>query len=465
MSNDNLKQAFDANIVRRYTRHHGLKVVDISDRLPGYAAWLMGQKAAPKSSEQAKPAEHGPFPDTSKFKGLAQYQCIEPDAIPRREWLYSDLLLRKELSVTVAPGAVGKSLLSIAEALAMVSGKDLLEVYGDAFHCAKGRHFRVMLWNGEDNRVEMQRRITAARVHYELKQADLEGLFVVASDDELPIMLAKQMRDGTIINEALEDKLVAMLTENRIDMLSLDPFVSTHAVNENDNGAIQQVATMLKRIAQRANVAVSLVHHTTKLYGIEATVDSGRGAGSLTNKARIARALNLMTFDEAIALGVKDRENYFGYEASAMKANLSPKGVGKVWYRKISKGVGKSVNLFDAGDSVGVVTRADPKRVELSPEEIEAIQSEIATGENRTNWRLDVRSKTWAGFAVMAALDVDPSDKAARKRADAILKRLIEDGRLKTVDGVDGNRVRRRFVEVGEALHGPASVGDGEVCE
>src|SRR5690606_4620106 len=51
---------------------------------------------------------------------------VDPATIPPREWLYGRHLMRKFVSVTVAPGGVGKSSLAIVEAVAMASGKPLL---------------------------------------------------------------------------------------------------------------------------------------------------------------------------------------------------------------------------------------------------------------------------------------------------------------------------------------------------
>ena len=42
---------------------------------------------------------------------------------PPRDWLYGDILLRKFISMTVAPGGVGKSSLVAVETLAQVTGK------------------------------------------------------------------------------------------------------------------------------------------------------------------------------------------------------------------------------------------------------------------------------------------------------------------------------------------------------
>ena len=50
----------------------------------------------------------------------------DPATIPRRQWVYGHHLIRRFLSTTVAPGAVGKSSLTMVEAIAMATGRALL---------------------------------------------------------------------------------------------------------------------------------------------------------------------------------------------------------------------------------------------------------------------------------------------------------------------------------------------------
>src|SRR5271167_3724578 len=50
---------------------------------------------------------------------------IDPSFIPRRQWLYGNHYVRKFISLTVAPGAYGKSTLAMREALAIVTGRSL----------------------------------------------------------------------------------------------------------------------------------------------------------------------------------------------------------------------------------------------------------------------------------------------------------------------------------------------------
>ncbi|TGN61780.1 hypothetical protein E4L95_09185 [Paracoccus liaowanqingii] len=90
----------------------------------------------------------------------------DPAQIPPRQWLYGRHLIRGFVSLTVAPGGLGKSSLLVAEILAMAAGRPLL---GDN----PAHPLRVWLWNGEDPSEELQRRIQATCLHFGIEAEDL----------------------------------------------------------------------------------------------------------------------------------------------------------------------------------------------------------------------------------------------------------------------------------------------------
>ncbi|WP_371813323.1 AAA family ATPase [Ruegeria sp. HKCCA4008] len=119
-----------------------------------------------------------------------------------------------------------------------------------------------------------------------------------------------------------------------MDVLIIDPFVSSHKVGENDNGAIDLVAKEWARLADRCNCAIELVHDTRKTNGEEATTESGRGVTALLAAARSGRVLNKMGNDMKAEAGVQnDPSTYLAVTRD--KANLAPVG-DRVWRRMAS---------------------------------------------------------------------------------------------------------------------------------
>ena len=47
-------------------------------------------------------------------------------------------------------------------------------------------------------------------------------------------------------------------------LIVIDPLVGFHETPENDNAAMEKVATVLRRVARRTEAAVVVAHHTRK---------------------------------------------------------------------------------------------------------------------------------------------------------------------------------------------------------
>ena len=158
---------------------------------------------------------------------------------------------------------------------------------------------RVAYW-GEDPIDELARRVGAILKHFKIPREQIEGWLFVDSFRNLPLTIATLEKGTMIFPDA--DAVTAALIAQRIDVLILDPFVKTHGVSENDNGAIEQVARKFNDIAEAADCSIEAPQHIRKASNLgrsEVTVDDGRGAGSLKDAARCVRVINRMTPDEA----------------------------------------------------------------------------------------------------------------------------------------------------------------------
>jgi hypothetical protein len=361
------------------------------------------------------------------------YVWTDPAAIPVREWLYGRHLIRKFVSVTIAPGGVGKSSLLIAEALSMATGKPLL---GQRV----GAPLRIWLWNLEDPRDELQRRIQAACQHYGLISGDIGNRLFVDTGREQELCTAITTRNGAQIVRPTIDTLTAEMTANAIDVLIVDPFISSHQVTENDNPAMDMVAKEWGRIADRTRSAIELVHHTRKLSGDgEVTAESSRGGKALTDAARDVRAINRMSREEAEKAGVDNHRLFF--RAYSDKMNLAPPADKSDWFKL------ENVELAN-GDHVGVVTEwqwPDPFDG-ITVADLRAVQEAIDGKKLREN----VQAKDWAGHVIAGVLDLDASDKADRNKIQSCIKTWVASGALRIGSIEDDKGKIRPILEVGE---------------
>src|SRR5262249_5501804 len=98
-------------------------------------------------------------PAGKKTKGpfiIKPFSYFDPALLPQREWLYGRHYQRRTVSCTTAPGGFGKTTMDMIEGVAMTTCRDLL---GEQ----PLERLRVWMHNGEDNLIELNRRIGALR--------------------------------------------------------------------------------------------------------------------------------------------------------------------------------------------------------------------------------------------------------------------------------------------------------------
>lgn len=360
-----------------------------------------------------------------------------PEAqIPARQWLYGRHLLRRFVSVDVAAGGVGKSSVKIGEALAMATGRNL---YGSD---VSGGPLSVWLYNLEDPAEESERRIHATAKWFRVAPEDVEGRLYVDSGRDQRCVIATETEYGARIAQPVYEQLKAQLLARQIDVLIVDPFVSSHEVSENDNRAIDAVVKAWGRLADECNCSINLVHHVRKGNGQESTADSARGAKALVDAARSVIVFNRMTPEEAGLAGVAEDQRGFYFRTQNDKANLAPPDKA-AWYRM------NNVSL-DNGDQVGVACPWKwPELFDgISTRHLIAAQTAVSQG----SWQADPRSKgRWVGVVIAQVLDLDL--ELNRKRIGKIFAEWVENGSFEIVEKLNEDSKPRQFVEVGKWAH------------
>jgi hypothetical protein len=369
------------------------------------------------------------------------YMRRDPKAIPPRQWLHAGHYIRGFLSATIAPGGLGKTSLQLVEAIGMVCGRDLLKG-------TTARPLNVWYWNLEDPGDEIDRRIAAILLHYKIAPGSSEGRLFVNCEE--PLVIATRFRDETVVAAPVVGRLISEITRLQIDVLTVDPFVSSHRVPENDNGAIDAVAKTWSRIARTGNCAVEVAHHIRRPSSgstAEITVDDARGAGALKDAGRSVRVLNVMSKEEAETISIKpaQRRGYFHIDDG--KANMKPPAENIDWRKIVSVPLDNRTEEVE-GDWVGVVSKWKmPGALDgVTAGDLLKVQQRVAEG----RWRENSRADAWVGKAVAEALDLDQSEPGVRNRILAMLKIWLATGALKVVMGDDNIRHKREFVVVGE---------------
>ena len=104
--------------------------------------------------------------------------------------------------------ASGKTSMQLVEAVSVCLGRALLE---EEVH----EQCNVWIINGEDPLEEMQRRLAAVFIHYNIKPEEVKGKLFVDAGRELMIQFAKQTRDGILTDEDMLEYMVAEIKEEK----------------------------------------------------------------------------------------------------------------------------------------------------------------------------------------------------------------------------------------------------------
>jgi hypothetical protein len=373
-----------------------------------------------------KTAERYPLSEIASTPNQVRFSVSPVDykslfKVPRREKLYGSHLVAGYLSVIVAPGGMGKSSLLLAEAVDMASGG---KVFGRT-----QQSVAVLYWNGEDPFDELQRRVAAICKVYNITEEDLGSRLFLSSGRNSPLVIGAETREGVQINEPVIGEFKAEIQKYGIRIVMIDPFVSCHQVDENNNRRIDQIAKTLSKLAEETKCAIELVHHVRKIGpDVEITANDSRGASSLIAAARTVRVLNRASEADLANLQRPGEEgnarSYFRILND--KTNMAPPADKSDWYQI------KSVQLdngeFDApGDSVGVICRAEVISAfeGLSVGDLKKFQCALKdAGEKGLAY--NQQAQDWAGYALAVILGRDPSSKAEKRRLKQIIDRYID---------------------------------------
>jgi hypothetical protein len=349
------------------------------------------------------------------------------EAIPAREWIVRGLLIRKHISILVAPGGSGKSLLSAQLAIALALG-----LPWGGWTPLKAE--KVLLINAEDDGDEMRRRIHAACRVMGVNPRDLVGRLFLA-DDPRSIVVAKTSKEKVVLATPLADAIKKTVTEQGIGVIFVDPFAETFEGDENSNSEVKWAAAIWRAVARDCHCGVMLVHHTPKYAkGMAGDADAARGAGALVNSARIVSTLFTMTEEEARLFDLKADEAHRYVRFDDAKANLTLITGKARWFEKVS-------HELPNGDSVGVLKPWKPPGVfdGVSIETINDILQTIDAGRDGGKYLFNKKAgpdvtPAWAGSVIIEATGCD------RPKAAKFIAEWLQSGLLREAEYTSENR-------------------------
>lgn len=370
----------------------------------------------------------------------------DPKTIPRRAFLSPDKhYARKYIGASIGGGGRLKTSYGLFEAVEMAHGRSLTT--RDDLPAGP---LRALCLNAEEDQDELDRRVAAICLHYNISQSDLGRRLFVKSVRDRPMRFATLVRGVPTLNADALDQLTDFIRRERIDVFMLDPWVSFHAVRESENSDMDLVIKQgLGSIASATNSAGEIFHHPGKPKpgGQDTTVEDARGASAIIWAVRSARVFNYMTLDEAARVGVADDERRRHIRVANGKANMA--GAGKAEWLRIE------LENLPNGDEVACATLWKPQNpFDGLTEDDPQRGALLAQG---GAYRNSVQSPQWYGWKLAEMLGVPIAyggDNDARDlaRIKAIIKTWLKNKVLKVVARKDvGQRKEKDYIVPGPA--------------
>lgn len=271
---------------------------------------------------------------------------MDYDTIPPRGWLLGNTFCRGFVSGLIGEGSGGKTALRVAQCLAVATGRNIT-----------GEHVfvrgRVLLLVLEDGRDEIKRRLRAAMFHHRISKEELKGWLFVATLETFTAKLAVSI-GGDLQTGALKAMIEATIDRRQIDLVVIDPLKKAHGVAENDNTAMDYVATILTEIAVTRDCAVDTPYHQTKGSNEPGNADRGRGGGAFKDGGRLIYTMTAMSKQEAKLLGIEERERRPLRRIDSAKVNLVP-ATDTSWFELVSVPIHNGNDTYPQGDNVQTV--------------------------------------------------------------------------------------------------------------
>ena len=196
--------------------------------------------------------------------------------------LIDGLLERGDSLLISGQGGLGKSLATMSVGLSVAAGKPVFDQF------AVAEQHKVLLLQSENSLKATKNRLDAL-VSAHMSKADYP-VYKEALDRIFTIMIGDDCRlAGDVLNADFAKELKESLQATGADLLILDPLISYHSQEENDNSGMRKVLEQLSSIAG-PDTAIIVTHHHGK--GEHTGAHQARGATAILDWARGVITLN-----------------------------------------------------------------------------------------------------------------------------------------------------------------------------
>ena len=287
-------------------------------------------------------------PTAGPLAELGERNAAHIKTPPPRAWLLGNVFCRTFISSLIAEGGTGKTALRYAQLLSLAIGRSLT---GERVwqRCV------VLIISLEDSEEELDRRICAVMRHYGVDSSEVDGWLWIRAPGAKAGKLMTVNRKGRAEGGTMAAIIERAIVRRKVDIVSLDPFVKTHGVSENDNNLIDQVTQVLLDLSAKYDIAVDTPHHVRKGPSDPGNADRARGASSQKDAYRLVYTLSTMSPEEAEKFGIPEEERHSYVRMDKGKVNIVPPARKAQWFKIVGVRLENATELYPNGDEVQTV--------------------------------------------------------------------------------------------------------------
>jgi hypothetical protein len=237
-----------------------------------------------RSISQYPPTNVPNDPTPPIFLGPEHARCIDFHHEPKPHEFIVDGIVPVCNGVLVAPGGVGKTTLTIFEAINIILARDV-------WHRRVLRPGPVLFITGEDARDDFQSRLywlaDAMNLSATERKQVAQSIFIEDVSTRIT-RLAELNSAGNIVMTPYVDELCKLYSGEGLAMVNIDPMVYFGAGERLTNDGEAVMCQVAKRLSHELNAHVRLIHHTGKAIARDGIADqyAGRGGSALADGSR-----------------------------------------------------------------------------------------------------------------------------------------------------------------------------------
>lgn len=216
---------------------------------------------------------------------------------PPRNWVIKDFLSSKIVAAIIAPGGAGKSYLAMHIGVSASSGSSLFSKF------LPTKPSKVVFISGEDDRIELQRRIHAVTqdLPASLKASVASNISFIDLADSFELFTNKSMV-GEVYMTDVPNKLVESISEavgEEVDLVIVDPISRFRGGEENSAADTTRFVQALQFIRDKLNTTVLTLHHVNKgAKSNGSSQNNARGSSAFIDGVRLVYELNVISDEE-----------------------------------------------------------------------------------------------------------------------------------------------------------------------